>query len=102
MTEEVRQSIERYMVPPLGKWDNSLGIAWFVPREIIPKKTKNGKPYWIVKVVDDTAASVSIKCWGIRDSDVIHVNRPYAAKLDFSEEWGFSTRSISRNFRLLG
>ena len=102
MSEEIRQSIDKYMIPPIGKWDKALGVAWFIPREVLVKKTKNGKPYWIVKVVDDTSASLSIKCWGVSDFDTIHINRPYAGKLDFSEEWGFSTRSISKNLKLLG
>ena len=102
MSEQVKDSISRYRVPPIGKWDKSLGIAWFIPREIVPKKTKNGKPYWIVRVIDDTSSVTSIKCWGVRDTDIVHINRPYAAKLDHSDDWGFSTRSITRNFKLLG
>ncbi len=102
MTKAIRESIQRYMVPSIGSWDKDLGVAWFIPREIIPKVTKNGKPYWIVKVIDDSSASTSIKCWGIRDGDEIHINRPYAAKLDHSEDWGFSTRSIRHTFKLLG
>jgi len=34
--------------------------------------------------------------------DKIAVNRPYMGRLEYDEQWGFSTRSISRNFRLLG
>ena len=90
------------MYPPVGKWDNDLGVAWFIPREIIPKQTKNGKTYWLVKVIDETSSNTTIKCWGVKDHDKIHLNRPYAAKLDFSEEWGFSTRSIRHTFKLLG
>tara|TARA_Y100001937_G_C7135324_1_gene339641 strand:+ start:2728 stop:6159 length:3432 start_codon:yes stop_codon:yes gene_type:complete len=102
LNKQVRDSISKYQVPALGEWDNKLGVAWFIPREVIPKKTKNDKTYWIVKVVDDTSTTSAIKCWGIKDNDFIHLNRPYAAKLDYSEDWGFSTRSISHNFKLLG
>ena len=102
MTKTLRESIKRHAVPPIGAWDKKLGVAWFVPREIIPKVTKNGKLYWIVKVIDDASSTTSIKCWGIREGDQIHLNRPYAAKLDHSEDWGFSTRSIRHTFRLLG
>ena len=102
MSPQVRDSIERHCVPPVGNWDNKLGVAWFIPREIVPKKTKNGKSYWILRVIDDTSNTTSIKCWGVRDGDIVHINRPYAAKLDYSEDWGFSTRSIGRNFKLLG
>ena len=102
MTGQIREAISRYNVPAIGSWDKALGVAWFIPREIVRKKTKNGKPYWIVKVVDDTSSSTAIKCWGIKEWDQIHLNRPYAAKLDFSEDWGFSTRSIRHTFKLLG
>ena len=102
LTEKIRQAIDRHRVPALGNWDKSLGVAWFIPREVLVKTTKNGKSYWIVKVVDDTSTTTSIKCWGVRDDDQIYLNRPYAAKLDHSSEWGFSTRSIRHTFKLLG
>ena len=102
MTKAIRESIKRYVVPPIGSWDKDLGVAWFIPREIIPKMTKNNKPYWIVKVIDDSSSSIAIKCWGIKEQDQIHLNRPYAAKLDYNEDWGFSTRSIRHTFKLLG
>jgi DNA polymerase-3 subunit alpha len=102
MTKAIRESIQRYMVPSIGSWDKDLGVAWFIPREIIPKMTKNNKPYWIVKVIDDSSSSIAIKCWGIKEQDQIHLNRPYAAKLDYNEDWGFSTRSIRHTFKLLG
>jgi len=102
LTKRIREAINRNMVPPLGNYDEDLGISWFIPREIIPKKTKNDKLYWIVKVIDDTSTTSSIKCWGIKDDDHIYINRPYAAKLQYSEDWGFSTRSIRHTFRMLG
>jgi len=44
----------------------------------------------------------SIKCWGVDPSkDKIWTNRPYLAKLQ-KDDWGFSTRSIKHNFKLLG
>ena len=102
MTRQIRDAIDRYFVPPIGKWDNDLGVAWFIPREVIPKKTKNGKLYWIVRVVDNESNATSIKCWGVREHDEIHINRPYAAKLNYDEQWGFSTRSVRHTFKLLG
>jgi DNA polymerase-3 subunit alpha len=102
LEQDVLDRLYRLGVPPLGEWDNDLGAAWFVPREVIRKKTKNGKTYWIIKTTDTTSTSVAIKCWGIRDSDQIILNHPYMAKLDYDDQWGFSTRSIRHNFRLLG
>ena len=102
LTRQIRESIDRHCVPALGNWDKDLGVAWFIPREVIQKRTKNDKPYWIVKVIDETSTTTAIKCWGIKDDDQIYINRPYAAKLQHSEEWGFSTRSIRHTFKLLG
>jgi len=103
MDKDILRRLEHYQVPPLGEWDNDLGVAWFIPREVIEKKTKNGKLYWIVRTIDNTSASSSIKCWGVRpEKDTIHLNRPYMSKLDYDEQWGFSTRSIRHNFRMLG
>jgi len=100
--KEVQSKLNDYCVPPIGEWDNDLGVAWFIPREVIKKKTKNGKSYWIVRVIDTTSAITSIKCWGVKEKDTIHLNRPYMGKLDYNDQWGFSTRSMYYNFRLLG
>ena len=102
MDDEIVESLDKHLVPPLGNWDPELGVAWFVPREIVRKKTKNGKPYWILNVIDTTSEITKIRCWGVRDSDQIQLNRPYMAKLDYNETWGFSTRSMHYNFKLLG
>jgi len=102
MNEDIISSLEQHCVPPLGKWDNNLKVAWFIPREVVKKKTKNGKPYWIVNAIDTTATATKIRCWGVRDSDKLHLNRPYMAKLDHNDTWGFSTRSMYHNFKLLG
>ena len=94
--------MQEYCVPPLGEWDEDLGVAWFIPREIVRKKTKNGKDYWVVRALDPTSTITSIKCWGVKKDEELHINRPYMAKLDYDDQWGFSTRSIRHNFKLLG
>ena len=56
-----------------------------------------------VKVIDDNNETNIIRCWGIDPArDRIHINRPYIAKLKHDPNWGFSTFSIRRNFKLLG
>ena len=103
MSDRIRSQLESHVVPPLGEFDADLGVAWFVPREVVPKKTKHGKAYWILKVTDSTSTLTSIKCWGVDpERDVVHINRPYMAKLDYDSQWGFSTRSLKYNFKLLG
>ena len=102
MSDEMLTELEDHCIPALGSWDQDLGVAWFVPREVILKKTKNGKPYFILKVIDSTSTVTSIRCWGINpEKDKVYINRPYMARLDYNEQWGFSTRSLRYNFRLL-
>ena len=55
-----------------------------------------------VDTQDDTSTMTTIRCWGVKEYDQIHLNRPYAAKLDHNKDWGFSTRSIRHTFKLLG
>jgi DNA polymerase-3 subunit alpha len=101
MSDEVMKQLDDNMIPPLGDFMPEVPVAWFIPREIVPRKTKNGKVYWIVKVIDSTSTPNAIKCWGVRDNDHVELNKPYMAKLDFHDQWGFSTRSLRHNFKLL-
>jgi len=92
---------EKY-VPPISEYDPELELVWFIPRKVIPRKTKNDKTYWILEVTDANNVLTTIKCWGIKGNEMMNINQPYIAKLEHSEQWGFSTRSIRHNFRLLG
>jgi len=101
MTDRVRNQLDELSVPPLGDFNQEHSVAWFIPREIIKKKTKNNKDYWIIKVIDSTSTTTSIKCWGVTEQDMLHINRPYMAKLSYDEQWGFSVRNIRKSFKLL-
>jgi hypothetical protein len=99
----VRSRLDELYVPPISEYDPDLGLVWFIPREIIPKQTKHGKTYWIVSVIDSNSNVTKFKCWGVRpEKDRIHINRPYMARLDYDDQWGFSTRSIRKTMKLLG
>jgi len=76
-------------------------VVWFIPRKVIPKKTKTGKTYWVIEVIDDTNTLTKIRVWGVQDYDKIFINKPYMAKLEYNGKWGFSTRNLRRNFRIL-
>ena len=104
LDDTVRRRLEEKFVPPLGEFDPALQVAWFVPRKIVSRKTKHGKVYWIVEVIDSTSKTTKIKCWGVKPErgDNVQINRPYMARLEYDPKWGFSTRSIHHNFRLLG
>jgi DNA polymerase III alpha subunit len=103
ISPETIQKLQDKFVPPISEYDDSLQLCWFIPRKIIPKKTKNGKDYWIVEVIDSNNELTRIRCWGVKPSrDRIHLNRPYMANLKYDPNWGFSTYAIGRTFRQLG
>jgi len=101
-TDTINRLREKY-IPPISEFDTDLCVCWFIPRKIISKKTKNGKNYWIVEVIDSNNETEKIRCWGVRpERDKIFINRPYMAKLKYDEQWGFSTYAIGKSFKLLG
>ena len=103
LSRAVKERIVHDRVPPISKWDEDLKEVWFIPRDIVERKTKNGRPFWIVKVIDNTSTVTDIRCWGIiKGKDEVHLNRPYKASLNYDPTWGFSTNSIYKNFTILG
>jgi DNA polymerase-3 subunit alpha len=102
LDKKVKQRLDYLKVPPLGEFDEDLQVCWFIPREVIPKKTRNGKQFWIINAIDETCQITNIKCWNVRNTDQVHLNRPYVSKLDYDSQWGFSTRSVKHNFKLVG
>jgi len=101
-TDTINRLREKY-IPPISEFDPDLCVCWFIPRKIVAKKTKNGKNYWIVEVIDSNNETEKIRCWGVRpEKDKIFINRPYMAKLKYDEQWGFSTYALWKTFKLLG
>ena len=99
-------------IPPLGDEENRFSyrassgdgyITWCIPREIIQKKTRNKKDFWIVRVTDETCVDSKIKCWGVDSiKDNLYLNRPYIVKVNFSDQWGFSTKRGTSHWKLMG
>jgi len=103
ITTETIQRLKDKFIPPISEFDSDLCVCWFIPRKIVPKKTKNGKNYWIVEVIDSNNETEKIRCWGVKpEKDKIFTNRPYMAKLKYDEQWGFSTYAVGKTFKLLG
>jgi DNA polymerase-3 subunit alpha len=103
ITPATVQRLQEKFVPPISEFDPELCVCWFIPRKIVPRKTKNGKNYWIVEVIDSNNELTRIRCWGVKpEKDRIHLNRPYMARLKYDENWGFSTYAVGKTFRLLG
>lgn len=102
MKPEVYNQLNQIFIPPIANYDPELSdCVWFIPRKVVPKKTKTGKDYWILEVIDDTNTLTKIRVWGVQPYDKIFVNKPYLAKLEHNDKWGFSTRSLRRNFKVL-
>ena len=102
LDEETKRRLGELNVPPLSEYDASLALAWFIPREVIKKRSSRGKNYYLIKAIDSNNETSVIRCWGINpERDRVYINRPYMAKLKFDPNWGFSTFSIKNNFKLL-
>ena len=102
ITEGVRSKLNELYIPPISEYDPELGVTWFIPRECKLKKSKNGKNFFVVKVIDDNNETNTIRCWGVDpEKDIIHINRPYMARLKYDPNWGFSTFSVRKMFKLL-
>ena len=89
-------------IKPIGDYEPDLEFVWFIPRKKEIKKTKTGKEYWVIEVVDSTGKLTKIRCWGIQPTDSIQMNRPYISRLDYNDQFGFSTRSVRKSFRMIG
>ena len=103
VSDDIVQRLSYYKVPTISDWDHDLGVAWFIPREVIQRKTAKGRPYYIVKTIDKNSVMTDIRCWGVNpEKDTLFINRPYMAKLKFDEQWGFSSKGGLQNWKLLG
>ena len=92
-------------IMPLSEYDRELGKGWCIPTEVNLKKTKTGKPYYQVTVIDSSMETQRINCWGVDPKrDFIYPHKLYVLEWpQYNETWGFSTRGgLSRNWKLLG
>jgi DNA polymerase-3 subunit alpha len=102
VSEETQDNLLESGIPTISEFDPALKICWFVPRRVNQRKTKNDKTYYVLDVVDSNNVITTIRCWGVNpDKDHVQTNRVYIAKLDYNEQWGFSTRSLYHNFRVI-
>ena len=114
VTPEVQLRIDNNYLPPISEYDYNLGACWCIPRSVTVKKTKNGKHFFVVEVVDSNSVVTKVRCWGIatetkqqwnskskqmyiRQKDEILLNRPYALRPRYTADWGFSTMGPVKN-----
>lgn len=103
LSEQVRLNLAKKDILGISDFEESSSdFCWFILRKIEVKTTRNGKGYLQLHVLDDGAKEYKIKCWGEIHNDLLMLDRPYLAKLEFDSKYGFSVRGIKRNFRLLG
>ena len=67
---------------------------------VTKKKTKGGKLFYVVDVIDNNSVQTRIRCWSVNpERDILYVNRPYMIKPQYNDTWGFSTRgSLNRTW----
>jgi DNA polymerase III alpha subunit len=66
----------------------SRGVGWFCISEIIKKKTKNGKDYYRLKIINDDYQTTWLRVWGQMD---ISSYTLWLADVHHDANWGFST-----------
>jgi DNA polymerase-3 subunit alpha len=99
--EEQLKKLEKVCIPPISKYDDELKMAWFIPREVVVKRTKNNKEFYIVTATDNLGAQKKIKFWGVNSSrDKVPINKLCIANLENSEMWGFCVKQLTKNFRI--
>lgn len=104
VTDRIQDKLQELCVPDISEYDSDLRVCWGIPRKIVKKKTRNGKNFYVVTVIDSNSAETRIRCWSVDpDKDFIHLNRPYMIKPKYSLEWGFSTYGrVNSSWVLLG
>ena len=100
----IQTKLDTYGVPPISEYDPELQMCWCIVRGVTQKKTKNGKLFYVVDVIDNNSVQTRIRCWSVNpERDLLYVNRPYMIKPQYNETWGFSTRgSLNNAWVMLG
>jgi len=105
MTPRAMKIIDTYHVPPLSEYDVDLGAAWCIPIKLISKKSKNGKWFYTIDVIDSNSEVTRLRCWGVNpQKDHIFLNKPYVLKYPkYNETWGFSTYgAVDKKWMMIG
>jgi DNA polymerase III alpha subunit len=105
LNDRAKGIIDNYMVPPISEYDADLGAAWCIPIRVNQKKSKNGKWFYIIDVIDSNSEMTKIRCWGVNPSkDHIFLNKPYVLKYPkYNETWGFSTYgAVDKKWMMIG
>ena len=105
LSDRALKIIDQHMVPPISEFDIDLAMAWCIPIKIITKKSKNGKWFHTIDVIDTNSVMTRIRCWGVDpNKDFVHLNKPYVIKNpNYNETWGFSTYGrVDKKWMMIG
>jgi hypothetical protein len=104
MSNQLYKRLEDNNIPSISKYNFDLQVCWFIPVSFELKRSKNDKDYFVVQVIDDANKENEIKVWSIdKEKDLIYINRPYVAKLNYDENFGgFSCIGVSKNWKMIG
>jgi len=98
MSDHIMSKLDEKGVPPISEYDPDLMFCWGIVREVTKKKSKNGKYFYIVKLIDSNSVETKIRCWGVDpNKDSLAINRPYMLRPKHSLDWGFSTYGALNN-----
>ena len=104
------EELEKECTPPISEYDHDLKKCWAIPLNVNARKTKKGKWFFVVDVIDSNSVITKIRCWGVQSNDVksqveyykdpdnsmypeptIWLNRLYKITPKYNDNWGFST-----------
>ena len=88
MTLKMMEKLEETGIKPISEYEQELMFSWFITRKVEIKKTKNGKEYAVLTVIDSTNNETKIKCWSFnQERDQLQLNKVYIVRLDYDEQW---------------
>jgi len=100
ITENHRAKLQKVGIPQITeRGDNK--FCWFVIKNVVERTTAKGKRYIELKVTDDSNQEVVVRCWNTENEHMLYKHRLYAASLDYDEKYGYSTKNIIKNFKML-
>ena len=91
ITEDQIQKLYNKNIRPIGEWDKEW-LYWFVPTQVTPKRTKNGKYYLRMRVTSNDGNSEWMNCWGWNGRTAVEPYTICVAIVQNQEGWGKSCR----------
>lgn len=77
-------------IKPASEWESKDDTIWFVVLDKTERKTKTGKTYYEITMIDDTFKSNTLRIWNPSDGAFFHRIGVYLAKGLENSRWGFS------------